>query len=68
METTLVASGIILLIFPLAHSWGAVSGESVEHVDLLPYTDQSVLEQCNAGQLSSARYQLDARTLSPLVG
>jgi hypothetical protein len=52
----------------LAHSWGAVSGESLEHVDLLPYTDQALLERCNAGQLYSARYQLDARTVSPLVG
>jgi hypothetical protein len=52
----------------LAHSWGAVSGESFEHVDLLPYTDQALLERCNAGQLNSARYQLDARTISPLVG
>ena len=52
----------------LAHSWGAVSGESLEHVDLLPYTDRALLERCNAGQLKSARYQLDARTISPLVG
>jgi len=52
----------------VAHSSGAVSGESVEHVNLLPYTDQSTLEQCQAGELRSAQYDLDAQTLSPLVG
>jgi hypothetical protein len=52
----------------VAHSSGAVSGESVEHVNLLPYTDQSTLEQCQAGELRSAHYDLDAQTLSPLVG
>jgi hypothetical protein len=52
----------------VAHSSGAVSGESVEHVSLLPYTDQSTLEQCQAGALRSAHYDLDAQTLSPLVG
>jgi hypothetical protein len=52
----------------VAHSSGAVSGDSVEHVNLLPYTDQSTLEQCQAGALRSAHYDLDAQTLSPLVG
>jgi hypothetical protein len=52
----------------VAHSSGAVSGESVEHVSLLPYTDQSTLEQCQAGALRSASYDLDAQTISPLVG
>ena len=52
----------------VAHSSCAVSGDSVEHVNLLPYTDQSTLEQCQAGALRSARYDLDAQTLTPLVG
>src|SRR6058998_1642828 len=52
----------------VAHSSGAVSGDSVEHVNLLPYTDQSTLEQCQAGALYSAQYDLDAYTLTPLVG
>jgi hypothetical protein len=52
----------------VAHSSGAVSGESVEHVSLLPYTDQSTLEQCQAGTLRSAHYDLDAQTITPLVG
>jgi hypothetical protein len=52
----------------VAHSWGAVSGESVEHVNLLPYTDQALLERCQAGALRSAHYELDAQTISPFVG
>jgi hypothetical protein len=52
----------------VAHTTGAVSGESVEHVSLLPYTDQSTLAACQAGTLKSAHYDLEARTISPLVG
>jgi hypothetical protein len=52
----------------VAHSSGAVSGDSVERVSLLPYTNQSTLEQCQAGALHSAQYDLDAHTISPLVG
>jgi len=52
----------------VAHTSGAVSGDSVEHVSVLPYTDSSTLEQCQAGALSSIRYDLDAYTLTPLVG
>src|SRR4051794_41400886 len=52
----------------VAHTRGAVSGESVEHVDLLPYADQALLEACAAGALYDARYDLMARTVTPLVG
>jgi hypothetical protein len=37
-------------------------------VDLLPYADQALLEACSAGQLSQARYDLMAQTITPLVG
>jgi len=52
----------------VAHSSGAVSGDSIEHVSILPYTDSSTLEECQAGALRSIRYDLDAQTLTPLVG
>jgi len=52
----------------VAHTTGAVSGHSVEHVSLLPYIDQSTLAACQAGTLRSARYDLEARTITPLVG
>jgi len=52
----------------VAHTRGAVSGESVEHVDLLPYADQALLGKCAAGALYDARYDLMARTITPLVG
>jgi len=52
----------------VAHTRGAVSGDSVEHVDLLPYADQALLEACSAGSLRRARYDLLARTITPLVG
>lgn len=52
----------------LAHSTGAVSGHSVEHVNLLPYFDQSTLAACQAGTLRRAGYDLDAQTVTPLVG
>ena len=51
-----------------AHSTGAVSGESVEEEDFLPYFDQATLAACQAGTLSSARYDLIAHTITPLVG
>jgi hypothetical protein len=51
-----------------AHSTGAVSGEAVVEVDFLPYFDQSTMAACQAGTLSSARYDLIARTITPLVG
>jgi hypothetical protein len=52
----------------VAHSRGAVSGESVEEVNALPYFDQSTMEACAAGTLTSARYDLIAYTITPLVG
>jgi hypothetical protein len=52
----------------VAHTTGAVSGHSVEHVNLLPYTDQSTLAACQAGTLRSAHFDLDAQTITPLVG
>src|SRR2546423_7076289 len=52
----------------VAHTAGAVSGHSVEHVSLLRYIDQSTLASCQAGTLRSARYDLEARTITPLVG
>ena len=52
----------------IAHTVGAVSGHSVEHVNLLPYVDQSTLAACNAGTLRKARYDLEAKTITPLVG
>lgn len=51
-----------------AYSKGAVSGESVEEVNFLPYFDEATFAACQAGTLSSARYDLIARTVTPLVG
>jgi hypothetical protein len=51
-----------------AHFSGAVSGDGVVYVNLLPYTDQSALAACEAGLLRSARYDLVARTLTPVTG
>jgi hypothetical protein len=52
----------------VAHSTGAVSGEAVVEVDFSSYFDQSTVAACQAGTLSSARYDLIARTITPLVG
>jgi hypothetical protein len=52
----------------VAHSTGAVSGDAVVEVDFLPYFDQSTQAACQAGTLRSARYDLTARTITPLVG
>jgi hypothetical protein len=52
----------------VAHSRGAVSGDAVVEVNLLPYFDQATLAACQAGTLHSARYDLVARTTTPLVG
>jgi hypothetical protein len=51
-----------------AHFRGAVSGDGVVHVNLLPYTDQSTLAACQAGALRTVRYDLVARTLTPVTG
>jgi hypothetical protein len=47
---------------------GAVSGSGIAHVNFLPYADESGLAACEAGALDSARYDLLARTITPLVG
>jgi hypothetical protein len=52
----------------VADSTGAVSGEAAVEVNFLPYFDQSTQAACQAGTLTSARYDLVARTITPLVG
>jgi hypothetical protein len=52
----------------VAHSRGAISGDALVEVNFLPYFDQSTLAACQAGTLHSARYDLVARTITPLVG
>jgi hypothetical protein len=52
----------------LGHVRGAVSGDGVVEVSLLPYTDQSTLAACQAATVSTARYDVEARTITPLVG
>jgi hypothetical protein len=47
---------------------GAVSGGGVVEVNFLPYFDQATMAACQAGTLSSARYDLVAHTITPLVG
>jgi hypothetical protein len=51
-----------------AYSTGAVSGEAAVEVNTLPYFDESTQAACQAGTLTSARYDLIARTITPLVG
>ena len=50
----------------VAHSRGAISGDSVEHVTF--QADQATLSACQAGTLRTAHYDLDAQTITPLVG
>jgi hypothetical protein len=50
----------------VAHSRGAISGDSVEHVTF--QADQATLAACQAGTLRTAHYDLDAQTITPLVG
>jgi hypothetical protein len=47
---------------------GAVSGNGVVEVNFLPYTDPALLAACQAGALGAARYDLVARTITPVVG
>lgn len=47
---------------------GAIAGQGIAHVSLLPYADQSVMAACQAGTLRSARYDLVTRTITPMVG
>jgi len=52
----------------VGHFRGAVSGDGAVEVNFLPYFDQSTQAACQAGTLSSARYDLVAHTVTPLVG
>jgi hypothetical protein len=52
----------------VAYSKGVVSGEAAVEVNFLPYFDESTQAACQAGTLTSARYDLVARTITPLVG
>jgi hypothetical protein len=52
----------------VGHFMGAISGDGVVEVNLLPYTDESILAACQAGALSRVRYDLNAWTLTPMVG
>jgi hypothetical protein len=52
----------------VANSTGAVSGEAAVEVNFLSYFDESTQAACQAGTLTSARYDLLARTVTPLVG
>jgi hypothetical protein len=47
---------------------GAVSGRGIAYVTFLPYADQSALAACEAGTFGSARYDLSAHTITPVVG
>ena len=47
---------------------GAVSGDGAVEVNVLPYTDQSLLSACQARTLRAVRYDLVARTITPAVG
>jgi hypothetical protein len=52
----------------VGHVQGAASGHGLVQVSLLPYTDQATLAACQAGSLTSARYDVLARTITPLAG
>jgi hypothetical protein len=47
---------------------GAVSGSGIAHANFLPYADESSFAACESGTLDSARYDLFARTITPMVG
>jgi hypothetical protein len=47
---------------------GAVSGEGIAYVSFLPSADESALAECEAGTFDSARYDLQAQTITPVVG
>ena len=51
-----------------ARFYGDRSGDGVVQVSFLPYTDQSALAACQAGTFATARYDLVARTLTPVSG
>jgi len=52
----------------VGHFQGEVSGGGVVEVNLLPYFDQSMVAACQAGALREVRYDLVARTVTPMVG
>jgi hypothetical protein len=52
----------------VVHFRGAVSGEGTAHTNFLLYADQSAMDACQAGQLGSARYDVYAQTITPVVG
>ena len=47
---------------------GAISGEGIAYVTFLPYADEAAMAACETGSLGSARYDLLARTITPVVG
>jgi hypothetical protein len=47
---------------------GVVSGSGIGEVDFAPYADQPAFDACVAGGLASARYDLSARTVTPIAG
>jgi hypothetical protein len=47
---------------------GAVSGEGIGYVSFLAYGDASALAACEANTFTSARYDLVARTITPVIG
>ncbi|MFL5824358.1 MAG: hypothetical protein ACJ764_13055 [Solirubrobacteraceae bacterium] len=49
------------------HFQGA-GGDGVVEINLLPYFSQSTMDQCQAGTLTDARYDVTARTITPMVG
>jgi hypothetical protein len=52
----------------VGHFMGAISGDGVVEVNLLPYFDTSITAACQSGTLARVRYDLIARTLTPMVG
>jgi hypothetical protein len=52
----------------VGHFAGAISGDGIVEVNLLPYFDQAVMDECQAGTLTRVRYDMTARTLNPMVG
>lgn len=52
----------------VGHFAGVISGDGVVEVNLLPYFNQSILAACQAGTLTRVRYDLTARTITPMVG
>ena len=47
---------------------GAVSGTGVAYVSFLAHADQAALAACQAGTFRAARYDMVARTITPVAG